>query len=396
MKSAFLDKLIERLDRLDPDSLQSHFLRLSQEKGLLETILHALQEGLVVIDAKGRIRFTNRAAERLLGLPAGEVEGKRISRYLRDIEWDRILRLDGSEWARLVNREIEITYPAHRYLMFYLVPIASGDADERGAVLLMRDVTRDRKRAFTTLETERFQAITLLAAGVAHEIGNPLNSLTIHLQLIERELAGGDGGDREELTELVRIARGEVARLDRIIQQFLEAVRPVTPQLATASVEEILEETVEYLCHEMSDRCIKVDIERIGEVPPVKADRGQIRQAFFNIMKNAMEAMEGGGRLAVTLDSDDLFVIIAFEDSGEGIAPDDLGQLFEPYQSTKPKGSGLGLMIVQRIIRDHGGEIEIQSEPGRGTRFVLFLPREQRRMRLLGGQAGAQEAEGAG
>ncbi len=384
MKSAFLDKLIERLDRLDPGSLQTHFLRLSQERGLLETILQALQEGLVFIDGKGRIRYFNKAAANMLGLSQGEAEGKKISRYIHAIEWDRILNFDGGEWSRFVNREIEVSYPEHRFLVVYLVPVAATEVDEQGAVLLMRDVTRDRKREFMTIETERFQAITLLAASVAHEIGNPLNSLAIHLQLIERELREIHASGSDDLVGLVNVAQREVTRLDQIVQQFLDAVRPVPPQLESASVEEILDDTLAYLRHEMADRRIEVTKNREAVLPLIKADRGQLRQVFFNIMKNAMEAMDDGGRLEVKLGSDDFFVNASFEDSGAGIASDDMGRLFEPYQSNKPKGSGLGLMIVQRIIRDHGGEIEVQSEPGRGTRFVVHLPRKQRRMRLLG------------
>ena len=124
MKSAFLDKLINRLDRIDPGSLQTHFLRLANEKGLLETIFNAVREGLIVLDHKGKITYANRAAGKLLGFSSDAVMGDSIQRYLREIEWDRVLKLDEKEWSRLVSREIEITYPEHRFLDFYVVPLA--------------------------------------------------------------------------------------------------------------------------------------------------------------------------------------------------------------------------------------------------------------------------------
>lgn len=383
MKSAFLDKLIDRMDRIDANSLQTHFLHLSQEKGLLETIFHALHEGIIGIDGLGRIIYANQSAGRLLGFSCEDVVGDEIARYLRDIDWNLITDLNDSEWSRLVNREIELTYPEHRFLAFYIVPMAIEDSGERGAVVLLRDVTRERQHEASTIESERFRAITLLAAGVAHEIGNPLNSLTIHLQLLERELKQLLPEQHEEVLGLIDVSKREVARLDQIIQKFLGAVRPVEPKLESMQLGKILAETLEFLQPETDDRNVLVEVESDRNLPSVRVDEGQIKQVFFNIIRNAVEAMEGGGILKIHLASTDLFATVSFRDTGGGISADDIGKIFDAYKTSKKRGSGLGLMIVQRIIRDHGGEIEIDSAPGRGTTFTIYLPREERRMRLL-------------
>lgn len=389
MKTGFLDKLVDRLDRIDAGSLQSYFLRLAQEKGLLDTIFHAIQEGIVVLeDEEGRISYANRAAEKLLGFTLDHAEGQSIGRYLREIEWKRVMALDGDEWSRLVSREIEISYPEHRFLDFYIVPLRAVSRREKGAVLILRDVTRDRESETRTIESERLQAITLLAAGVAHEIGNPLNSLTIHLQLLERELAQPQEPDRENMKELVGVARREVERLDQIITQFLRALRPSQPALERASLREILEESLGFLRHEITDRDVIVEVEAPDDLPTALVDRSQIKQAFFNIIRNAIQAMSHGGVLRISLSSNDRFVILSFTDTGPGIPADDLGSIFEPYFTTKSDGTGLGLMIVQRIVRDHGGEIEVRSEPNAGTTFTLYLPRDERRIRLLRARAG--------
>ena len=383
MKSGFLDKLIARLDVLDADSLQTHILHLVQEKGLLETIFQAIQEGVVVLDGKGLITYANRAAEKFLGFNAEIAVGDSIRRYLRDMDWERVMELDEGEWSRLMSREIEITYPEHRFLDFYIVPLSMVDDREDGVVVILRDISREREHEAHTLESEKLNAITLLAAGVAHEIGNPLNSLNIHLQLLDREAKQLPVEHGQHLGELLDIARDEVSRLDKIISQFLQAIRPVQPRFECAKIPEILENTLKVMKREIEDRDILVEVNRSDHLPTAHVDKGQMKQAFFNIIKNAVQSMPHGGLLAITLSSTDRFVAISFKDSGPGISPDQLGKIFEAYHTTKSSGSGLGLMIVQRIVRDHGGEIEVHSEPGSGTTFTLFLPRDKRRIRLL-------------
>lgn len=391
MKTGFFDKLIDRLDRIDPDDLHAHFQRLARERGFLETVFHALQEGVLVLDGAGRIRFANRAAEQLLGIPPASA-GQPIGRFLRGPDWGRLLAPAG-EGAQAMAREIEVRYPSHRFLSLYGVPLAGGE--DRGAVLLVRDVTQDRRKEASSLESERLRAITLLAGGVAHEIGNPLNSLTIHLQLMRRELDTFPEAARKTLDDLLGVASREVERLDGILHQFLRAIRPVPPRLESAAAEALLAETVDFLRREITDRNVLVEVECDDPLPSVRVDRDQIRQAFYNILKNAVEAMPGGGVLRIALSSDDRMVAIQFRDSGTGIAPETLGRIFDPYYTTKADGSGLGMMIVQRVLRDHGGEIDIRSEPGRGTHLTLFLPREDRLVRLLPERGGEPAAAAA-
>lgn len=383
MKAGFLDRLIERLDRLDPQSVQTHFLRLAQEKGLLDAIFQSIQEGVIVVDGAGRIAYANRAAEQYLGFEREAVTGKPIPRFLRGIAWDRILSLDEQEWSKLVRHEIEVTYPERRFLSFYVVPLFAEGSSEKGLVIMLRDVTRDREHEASALESERLQAVRLLAAGVAHEIGNPLNALTIHLQLLDREIQKLPEGERGKLTDLVRIARDEIARLDLIVTQFLRALRPSRPHLAPTRLDAVIQETLTLLKQDIEDRRIEVSVETPSGLPRVRVDRDQIKQAFFNIAKNALQAMPDGGALQITLMVTDRYVGAAFRDTGPGIAPDDFGRIFEPYFTTKSQGSGLGLMIVQRIVQDHGGRLDVRSDPGAGTTFTVWLPLFERRVRLL-------------
>jgi signal transduction histidine kinase len=266
---------------------------------------------------------------------------------------------------------------------FYVVPLGAVEAGEKGAVLILRDVTRDREDRADTIASERLNAMNLLAAGVAHEIGNPLNSLTIHLQLMDRELRALPPGPHEALQGLLDVSRREVERLDQVIAQFLRAVRPTQPGFERSSLREVLEATTSFLQHEIRDRDVLLEIEGPDDLPAAYIDRNQIKQVFFNIVRNAIQAMPNGGILKVTLFSTDRFVGVSFKDTGPGIDVERLSRIFEPGFTTKSEGSGLGLMIVQRIVRDHGGEIEVHSEPRAGTTFTIYLPRDERRIRLL-------------
>ena len=389
MKSAFWNKLIERLDRLDPGSVQAQFLRLASERGLLETIFHALREGILVLDAEGRIVYANRGACRLLGMDEAASVGQPMKRYLREIEWESLLRLDEKEWARMASREIEISYPEHRFLALYLAPLENPTDGRTGVVMILRDVTQERDHEAEMVESERLNAVLMLAAGVAHEIGNPLNSLAIHLQLIDRELRGLPETEAGALRELLGVARGEIQRLDQILAQFLKAIRPSLPNFERRALPELVAATLETLAAEIRDRKVVVEVEAPDELPTAWVDRGQVRQAFFNVVRNAIQAMSGGGVLRISFAASDRLAGVIFHDTGPGIPPGQMGELFEPFRTTKPNGHGMGLMIVQRIVRDHGGTVLVDSLPT-GARIQLNFPRDDQRIRLLSAPKAAE------
>lgn len=385
MASNFFDRLVARIDKLDPESLQAQMVRLARERGFLETIFQSIQEGVFVIDDEGKLLYANKAAEQFTGLKLEQHRGRSILRTLQEWDWEHLLEFSdvGNDWNRMLTREVEVRYPEHRFLSVYAVPLQNGDDGEKNILVLLRDVTRDRKEEATTLESERVNAIKLLAAGVAHEIGNPLNALSIQLQLLNRQMKSLPEEMRSKLQERMRIAQTEVARLDTIITQFLKAIRPSKPVLRPEQPEEVLQEALALIKTQCENRKISVSVEIKNKIPTVMLDRSQMKQVFFNLFKNALEAMPVGGSLKIIFRVGDIFVDISIIDSGKGIHADEMGRVFDPYHTTKSSGNGLGLMIVRRIIEDHGGEIELTSKEGSGTCFKIRLPRTERRVRRI-------------
>ncbi len=383
MKNTFLDKLLNRIDRVGQGDLQAYLQRLNNEKGFFETIFNTLQEGIVVVDAQGRILYLNHAVTNLLGIDPSKAMGTPIAQYLKELDWATILRE-----GKVVNRDLEVFYPQQRYLNFYLVPLDAKEPTPMGFALIFHDLTTRRAQTQEAIESERLNAVTLLAAGVAHELGNPLNSLNIHLQLLERDLRGrkekkGKVSD-EDLLESVRVARGEVNRLDTIIHQFLGAVRPAHAVRTMVSINAAVRESLSFLEPEIRDRDVIVQEELAEGLPLIPANIDQLKQAFYNLIKNAVQALPHGGILRVTTSLSDTHLQISFEDNGTGISVEDMAHITEPYFTRKKGGSGLGLFIVQRILHEHGGQLELLSEPGRGTTARILLPLAERRVRLLG------------
>ncbi|HEY5742415.1 MAG TPA: ATP-binding protein [Terrimicrobiaceae bacterium] len=380
MKRGFLEKLIERIGLVQSGDVQNYLVEIAREKGFLETIFNSILEGLIVTDPTGRIIYLNQAACGFFGIHAEASLGMPLGEVVRGLD---IGQLSGA--SEVVSRDLEVFYPENRFLNFYVVPLMSEDTHKElaGRAIILRDITQNRRATQETIDSERFSALTLLAAGVAHEIGNPLNSLDIHLQLVQRRIKKLPAKARSELAESIQIARNEVARLDHIITQFLRAIRPQPLVTRMEDINKVIEESVAFLDVELKDRDILVELELERSLPSLEVDRDQLKQAFYNIIRNAFQAMKTGGILRIRSSGDETHESISFSDTGGGIPPENISRVFEPYFTTKSTGSGLGLLIVRRIVRAHGGEVIIESERNRGLTLTIRLPRADRRVRFL-------------
>jgi two-component system, sporulation sensor kinase E len=386
-KKSPLDRILGNLEDLDAANLSQAVQRLMRERRLLETVINTCKDGILVVDESGIIQYANAQGAQLIGLKEENVGKEILWKLVPDLRRS----LEGSsfqddEAGAFISRELEMSYPEERLVRLYMVPLQEGMGVSRlrNMVIILTDITQDRLSTEQLIESEKVNSVLMLASGLAHELGNPLNSLTIHLQLMERKLKKlMEVKEADKLSFSVEVCQKEVKRLDGIITHFLEAVRPKPPDLKELNLLHVLKEVMDVQGVEFENRSIIVEIDLMEKNPVIQGDSDQVKQVLFNLLKNSLEAMQKEERLKILCRADDDNIYLQLADTGEGIAEEDISKVFLPYYSTKDKGHGLGMMIVQRIMREHGGRIGIDSKPGVGTVVTLQFPRKYRRARLL-------------
>jgi len=376
----FFNKVAEHIDKLDAEGQRKQYRLLVEELSFYESVFSSLREGVLVVDAAGTTVYANEAVARLTGFDGAKAKGRPVRHILPDWDWDNLLAPsdEGQGWTRQASCEIEVTYPERRILEVQATPSVNG------TVLLVRDVTLARAQEESARESSRTDAVRDLAAGVAHEIGNPLNAISLNLQLLAREFRREpDEERRARLLHDIATSQNEVKRLEGIIKGFLSAIRPAKLNLVPGSILDPLTDTLDAMKAQFEDRRIQTQLNLPTALPTVLVDHAQMEQVFFNLVKNAIEAMKDGGSLDIEVAADDRDVHVVFRDNGTGMDAATLAHIFEPYQTSKEQGSGLGLMLSRRIVHAHGGEIDVESKPGAGTAFTVRIPRLEKRVRRL-------------
>ena len=238
---------------------------------------------------------------------------------------------------------------------------------------VLRLVQRTRRLEADAQQANQLAHLGTLASGLAHEIRNPLNAMNLNLQLLEEELVSGQ--PTSETLSMLRSSREEVARLERLVQDFLAYARPRPARKAETALGDLVEDVARFVRPQFRDAGVDLVLEREKGVPAVRIDLALVRQALLNVLQNALEVSPRGGRVVVRVGTNDLGeAYVEVRDRGPGMTPEERERIFEVFYSTKPAGSGLGLAIAQRAIEGHGGRIEVETAPGEGSSFRLVLP----------------------
>ncbi|MDQ3917646.1 MAG: ATP-binding protein [Acidobacteriota bacterium] len=350
---------------------------LASLRALHERIVESIRSGVITTDLQRRVYTLNRAAEEMTGYDAAALRGQDVSILFGDIS----ARIERSLAAAAAGQaspryESECLTPEGFLvkLGYNISPLFSEGGETTGLVITCQDLTDIRSMEETSRRQERLSAVGRVAAGIAHEIRNPLAAMRGSIQVLQSELAA-DAPQRE----LMDIVLSESDRLNRIITDFLTYARPRKFSLAETDLREPLRETFALLRHSPE----MLDGHRLEESLPEEplvamADVEGVRQVFWNLARNALKAMPSGGTLRAEMSRTPAgSVRITFTDTGRGMTPAQVERLFEPFSSSTTGGTGLGLSIVYQIIRDHGGTINVRSREAHGTTITIELPAKQ-------------------
>ena len=371
----FIKRALEKIDALKSEQVRDLLITSAREIRRLETVLDSLPRGILVCSNTHKLILANKAARRFLSIVSYEQGRESIWSVIPDNRIAEFLSHTLVSGDKAEEREFDIEAGGSVKLFSVSIMPLVQDRKVSGSVVLVDDITERRSREAKMRRIESLASLTTLAAGVAHEIKNPLGALSIHIQLIQKTLnANAAACDTNQINKYLSVVNEEIDRLNRIVVDFLFAVRPINVDLRKANINELIAELVKFVSVELEDSKVDVVLNLAENLPPVNIDAGLMKPAMLNLINNAAASMSAGGTLSITTEETEGEVRISFTDTGTGIPEENISKIFEPYFTTRENGTGLGLTVVFKIIKEHHGEINVKSQKGQGSVFIISLP----------------------
>lgn len=407
--SRYVERVIDMLPKLSSEEVKRVLMEVVSENSMLDSLIESFSTGLILVDKKWRILQVNKAAKRILRISPDEEkyedellfnvieENEEISEWLKNI---------ADTHKTNVREEFSSSSSSDGSVRFLAVSVFSfvQKTEISGSIVKIEDITQQKAKAVLDRRLENMEGLTNLAAGMAHEIKNPLGAISIHIQLVQKAISkkrAGDGTlpDKKFLEEHLDIVNDEIEKLNDLVMDFLFAVRPVNAKLTLSDPEEILSSICDFVSPEFNKSHVLLKMELLKEKKRIMIDEKLFRQVIINIAQNAFYAVKAkfpgcteentnsqempGIVIFKTTIIEDNFVI-SISDNGIGMDSETVGRIFEPYFTTKANGTGLGMTMSYKIIKEFGGDIQVKSEKGTGSVFFISLPVPQTETKLLG------------
>ena len=389
----FEKRVSGKISKLNDEQIEQLFEVLNDGKEIVEAVINSLHTGLIVCDKEFRIKIINKAVSRYIhfSIPTPKLRFSKLS------VWDLIIDCNIADYIKTsavkgkFNKTKEFTVETVdgkiRFISVRLIPFVKKQKIA-GTIITVDDVTEKRNQETQLRRMEGLASLTTLAANVAHEIKNPLGAISIHIQLLQKAIQKAREAedvlpDEKFVEKHIEIVNEEIERLNGIVVDFLFAVRPINAELSFNDANTLITQFVDFCRPELEEKNIEVQTDLMENPPEILIDPKLFKQVILNLVQNSKSAMPDGGRLWVNTLVKDGFFILNIADNGTGMDENTVSRIFEPYFTTKTTGTGLGLTMVYKIIKEFSGDIQVQSFLGEGTLFSISIPVPQREHRLL-------------
>jgi PAS domain S-box-containing protein len=379
----FIRRALQKTSRMNSDQIQSLLSLVTEEYEMLDAVLDSLATGVIVCDSFHIMIQNNKAATRILPIEYHDIQDKPVWLCIRDSAISAYVQETIENQESVTSREFILEETGGtRFLDISVMPLVRSKS-VRGTIITIEDITGKKNEEMRSRRFESLASLTNLAATVAHEIKNPLGSISIYVQLLRKSLVRHGISDDPQIKKSLDVVNEEIERLNKIIVDFLFAVRPLRFEFAPLDVNALVRALSDFFAEEMKTARIVLTLELGEGLPLIQGDERFIRQMFINLVKNAMSAMPNGGTIRIGTKLAEDMLVIKVEDNGSGIPAAMLHKIFEPYYTTKVDGTGLGLTMTYKVVKEHGGDIRVQSEEGHGTCFTIMLPVLRRAQKLI-------------
>lgn len=385
----FISKALKRIPVMDEEQLRRILPRIIEEFLLLDSMMDSLNTGVILVNAENAVIKTNRAASRILG--KNITEGQRIdacSGYNEICGF--ITEVIATQTGETQHEFVLQNDNMRRYVQVTVLPLVE-DKRVSGTIIIADDITIKKHEEIQKRRLDNLTSLTNVAATVAHEIKNPLAAISIHIQLLRKKINSLNVSVDEQSIKHIDVVEEEIERLNKIIVDFLFAVRPLKFHFDPVNINTLITDLYTTFDPELSRAHISFFLTLEHDIPAIHGDERFLRQSLINIITNAVASMPDGGILNIRTKAEDGAIFIRISDTGVGIPYENLQKVFEPYFTTKSNGTGLGLPMAYKVIKEHGGDIYVRSEPEKGTEFTLLLPITHSNHKLLPQKKQAQE-----